>query len=95
MMSALFKWLHLALSQELLLIGAIGVTVVYLLYAAKKERHHLLEILKISWVPSAFIGSALIFLKVVPANWIWVPTLILIFSVFVFYRQEKQSLKEK
>jgi hypothetical protein len=79
----------------LLLIGATGVVSVYFIFFLIKKPKDLLSILKALWAITAFVGSALIFLKVIPTYSMWVSTFILFIAVGVFYRKDKQSITEK
>jgi hypothetical protein len=93
--SAIYKWIHYTFAQELLLIGATGVVSVYFIFFLIKKPKDLLSILKALWAITAFVGSALIFLKVIPTYSMWVSTFILFIAVGVFYRKDKQSITEK
>jgi hypothetical protein len=93
--SAVFKWIHWAFAPELLLIGTSGVSIVYIIFFLSKKTKDFLAIVKVIWVPIAFLGGALIVLKLIPDYFIWLSTFILWLAVLIDYFQVKKELTER
>jgi hypothetical protein len=69
---AAFKIMHWPGSSIILLVSLFGVVITYLIrFINKKEKGHL-DILKLLWVLSAYIGGAMLFQHWVPTEFLYI-----------------------
>jgi hypothetical protein len=88
---AMYKIMHWKFADVLLLIGLLGIAFTYLVrFILKKEKGHL-DILKVLWVVSSYIGGALIIFHLIPSNLIDVAHGILWITVIDFIITEFNS----
>jgi hypothetical protein len=65
---AMFKIMHWKFADVFLLIGLMGIASSYLVrFVLKKQKGHL-DLLKVFWVISSYVGGGLIIFHLIPAN---------------------------
>jgi hypothetical protein len=96
-LGALIKILHWAGADETLMVSLLGTSVTYLIRFIRKPHKGHLDVLKLLWVLSAYVGAGLIIFHFLPREYSIVGILMfwLMMADFAFleFRRDRSSVK--
>ncbi|MFT3796122.1 GldL-related protein [Flavobacterium sp.] len=92
---ALFKLMHWPGATVILSGSLLAIAVIYLLRFAHKEEKGRSDKLKLAWVLTAYIGTALFFMDWIPRDFLYTADILLWLSIIDFlitdYKSEQQN----